>query len=225
MRPASTAFGSDAKPGAWREQPDFPAAGVLWDLGPHLIDGALVLFGEPKSDLGLRLLPARRRLADRRRLRRDMEYPRAARHCCAPASSPMPQPSPARCTEPGSFVKYGMDPQEEILRSPQLSRRPRLGRRLGRGAGGTMGNAEPAIGETEEDQNGARGLSRLLRQHARRDRKRRSPGCPAGTDPAYPAGAIAGAQEQPRKTSGAVERSGEIRFIAASAKLRTISMT
>ena len=39
----------DAKPGAWREQSDFPAAGVLWDLGPHLIDGALVLFGEPES--------------------------------------------------------------------------------------------------------------------------------------------------------------------------------
>src|SRR6202008_4119539 len=42
-------FRLDAKPGAWREKPEFPAAGVLWDLGPHLIDGALVLFGEPES--------------------------------------------------------------------------------------------------------------------------------------------------------------------------------
>ena len=42
-------FRLDAKPGAWREQADFPAAGVLWDLGPHLIDGALVLFGEPET--------------------------------------------------------------------------------------------------------------------------------------------------------------------------------
>src|ERR1700758_888868 len=41
-------FRLDAKPGAWREKSDFPAAGVLWDLGPHLIDGALVLFGEPE---------------------------------------------------------------------------------------------------------------------------------------------------------------------------------
>ena len=42
-------FRLDAKPGAWREKPEFPAAGVLWDLGPHLIDQALVLFGTPET--------------------------------------------------------------------------------------------------------------------------------------------------------------------------------
>src|SRR5579864_7430188 len=42
-------FRLDPKPGAWREKPDYPAAGVLWDLGPHLIDQALVLFGEPET--------------------------------------------------------------------------------------------------------------------------------------------------------------------------------
>src|SRR5579863_2849941 len=42
-------FRLETKPSAWREQADFPAAGVLWDLGPHLIDGALVLFGEPET--------------------------------------------------------------------------------------------------------------------------------------------------------------------------------
>src|SRR3954469_20065522 len=42
-------FRLGAKPNAWRERADFPAAGVLWDLGPHLIDGALVLFGAPES--------------------------------------------------------------------------------------------------------------------------------------------------------------------------------
>jgi len=42
-------FRLDSKPGAWREQAKFPAAGVLWDLGPHLLDGAMVLFGEPES--------------------------------------------------------------------------------------------------------------------------------------------------------------------------------
>src|SRR5579864_4542733 len=41
-------FRLDAKAGAWREKADFPAAGVLWDLGPHLLDGAMVLFGEPE---------------------------------------------------------------------------------------------------------------------------------------------------------------------------------
>ena len=34
--------------GAWRELPDpADAGGVLWDLGPHLIDQACVLFGNP----------------------------------------------------------------------------------------------------------------------------------------------------------------------------------
>jgi predicted dehydrogenase len=33
---------------AWREQPG-PAAGIWFDLGPHLVDQALLLFGYPKS--------------------------------------------------------------------------------------------------------------------------------------------------------------------------------
>jgi predicted dehydrogenase len=36
------------KEGAWREKADpADAGGVLWDLGPHLIDQACLLFGEP----------------------------------------------------------------------------------------------------------------------------------------------------------------------------------
>src|SRR5277367_5249510 len=42
-------FRLDAKPGAWREKADHPAAGVLWDLGPHVIDQALMLVGEPRA--------------------------------------------------------------------------------------------------------------------------------------------------------------------------------
>src|SRR6201988_2775220 len=42
-------FRLEAKAGAWREHADHPGAGVLFDLGPHLIDQALVLFGEPHS--------------------------------------------------------------------------------------------------------------------------------------------------------------------------------
>jgi scyllo-inositol 2-dehydrogenase (NADP+) len=32
--------------GSWKEQ-DVPGSGILWDLGPHLIDQALQLFGRP----------------------------------------------------------------------------------------------------------------------------------------------------------------------------------
>jgi len=42
-------------PDAWREKPG-PGAGTWWDLGPHLIDQALQLFGRPKAifaDIGV----------------------------------------------------------------------------------------------------------------------------------------------------------------------------
>jgi len=35
------------KPGSWREIPE-PGSGILWDLGPHLLDYALALFGRPR---------------------------------------------------------------------------------------------------------------------------------------------------------------------------------
>ncbi len=37
-----------APKGSWKEQ-DVPGSGVLWDLGPHLIDQALQLFGMPET--------------------------------------------------------------------------------------------------------------------------------------------------------------------------------
>ena len=43
------------KPGAWRERPE-PGAGVWFDLGPHLLDQAFVLFGTPRAVAGRDLL-------------------------------------------------------------------------------------------------------------------------------------------------------------------------
>src|SRR5258707_1937559 len=40
-------FRPKSKPGAWREVPG-PGSGVLADLGPHLVDYALTLFGAPE---------------------------------------------------------------------------------------------------------------------------------------------------------------------------------
>jgi len=40
-------FRPKLKPGAWREVPG-PGSGVLADLGPHLLDYALTLFGAPE---------------------------------------------------------------------------------------------------------------------------------------------------------------------------------
>src|ERR1700719_3233619 len=41
-------FRPDLKPGAWRERVS-PGAGILFDIAPHLIDHALVLFGLPEA--------------------------------------------------------------------------------------------------------------------------------------------------------------------------------
>jgi scyllo-inositol 2-dehydrogenase (NADP+) len=110
-------FRLDSKPNAWREQPDFPAAGVLWDLGPHLLDGALVLFGEPESICATAL---RQRVSATIDDAFDvhMQYPRLHATLRARIIAYAPGPHLLLHGTEGSFLKYGMDPQEEILRGP-----------------------------------------------------------------------------------------------------------
>src|SRR5579872_978883 len=110
-------FRLDAKPGAWREVADFPAAGVLWDLGPHVIDGALVLFGEPESIYAAALCQRETSKVD------DafdviMQYPHLRATLRARIIAYAPSHHLLVHGTEGSFVKYGMDPQEEILRGP-----------------------------------------------------------------------------------------------------------
>lgn len=110
-------FRLESKPGAWREKSDFPAAGVLWDLGPHLIDGALVLFGEPESIYAAALRQRETSEVD------DafdviLQYPHLRATLRARIIAYAPSHHLLVHGTEGSFVKYGMDPQEEILRSP-----------------------------------------------------------------------------------------------------------
>src|SRR2546427_9344844 len=41
-------FRPELRPTAWREQPH-PGSGIWFDLGSHLLDQALVLFGNPRA--------------------------------------------------------------------------------------------------------------------------------------------------------------------------------
>jgi scyllo-inositol 2-dehydrogenase (NADP+) len=109
-------FRLDAKPGAWREKADFPAAGVLWDLGPHLIDGALVLFGEPETIYASAFCQRESSTVDDA-FEVYMEYPRTRATLRARIIAYAPSHHLLLHGTAGSFVKYGMDPQEEILRS------------------------------------------------------------------------------------------------------------
>lgn len=103
------------KPGAWREQA-LPGSGVLFDLGSHLIDQALILFGKPKGIF-----------ADVRRQREGaaaddnfevhLEYPNTKVTLKAGALVCEPSPRFVLYGTKGSFVKYGLDPQEDALKA------------------------------------------------------------------------------------------------------------
>ena len=109
----------------WREVPE-PGAGVLNDLGPHLIDQVLKLFGMPdwvEADIGAQRDGA---LVDDyfaitlafRRMR-----------ACLRSSSVVAAPRPRFGLHGtfGSFVKSGLDPQESQLRAGMRSRDPSFG--------------------------------------------------------------------------------------------------
>jgi scyllo-inositol 2-dehydrogenase (NADP+) len=99
----------------WKEDPD-KGAGLLLDLGPHLIDQVLYLFGLPeavRADV----------LAQRGGSRIDdyfaltLEY--GAMRALLSASMLVAEPRPRFAVHGsgGSFVKYGVDPQEAALKA------------------------------------------------------------------------------------------------------------
>lgn len=109
-------FRLQPKPGAWREKADYPAAGVLWDLGPHVIDQALVLFGEPESLWASAFCQRETsQVDDAFDIYMQYRNRRATLRARIIAYAPGPH-FVVHGTE-GSFLKYGMDPQEPILRS------------------------------------------------------------------------------------------------------------
>jgi predicted dehydrogenase len=119
-------FRLEGKPNAWRENADHPAAGVLWDLGPHLIDQALVLFGEPES-IWATAFGQRRDSKIDDSFDVQMEYPRMRAGLRARSIAYAPGPHFLIHGTEGTFLKYGMDPQEEILRSENCPDGPAWG--------------------------------------------------------------------------------------------------
>jgi scyllo-inositol 2-dehydrogenase (NADP+) len=99
----------------WQEKTS-PGNGVLHDLGAHLVDQALVLFGTPEAIV-----------ADVR-LERDLAvvndaftlclyYPRLRVWLSSTMLARTPGPRFVAHGTLGSFVKYGLDPQERALQS------------------------------------------------------------------------------------------------------------
>lgn len=103
----------------WRET-EVPGAGLLYDLGAHLIDQALVLFGMPRA---VTADVARQRAAARADDYFHVVLDYGRRRAVLHASVLVRDPGPRYLVhgDGGSFVKYGMDGQEAALRE---GRRP-----------------------------------------------------------------------------------------------------
>jgi predicted dehydrogenase len=106
------------RPGAWRERAE-PGSGVFFDLGVHLIDQAVVLFGLPKA------------ITADIRIERDgavvddafdvtMHYPRTRVLLRASMVALAPDVRYIVRGDNGAFVKYGIDPQEEALKRGEV---------------------------------------------------------------------------------------------------------
>ena len=115
----------EPKPNAWREEPG-PGNGIFYDLGPHLIDQALCLFGMPESIY-----------AD---LRKERPHARAVDYFDVQLYYPglkvilkggmlVREPGPRYMVHgfEGSFIKYGEDPQEALLRAGEKPGGPEWG--------------------------------------------------------------------------------------------------
>jgi len=110
------------KPNAWREEP-LPGSGVWFDIGPHLFDQALLLFGIPEA-IGADIRIER----DGGRIDDAFDVTLYYRHARAVLRASMLRP-PVGPTwivngTKGSFVKSGMDPQEAALKEGRTPDEP-----------------------------------------------------------------------------------------------------
>ncbi|MBH8596580.1 MULTISPECIES: oxidoreductase [unclassified Thermoactinomyces] len=102
----------------WKEQ-NLPGSGVLYDLGSHLIDQALLLFGKPQT-IWADLRAEREGTESVDYFHLVLGYPelRVILH----SGSLVREAGPRFILhgDKGSFIKYGLDPQEEQLKAGLL---------------------------------------------------------------------------------------------------------
>jgi len=115
-------FRPDQKPNAWREEP-LPGSGVWFDIGPHLFDQALLLFGVPEAiGADIRIERDRGRVDDAFDVTLYYQHIRAVLR----ASMLRPPVGPTWLVHgtKASFVKFGMDPQEAALKEGRTPDEP-----------------------------------------------------------------------------------------------------
>lgn len=110
----------------WREN-SVPGAGVLYDLGAHLIDQALHLFGSTPKGISADVKAQREgaTVDDYFHIRLDYDPLQVILHSSSLVRSPGPR-FQVHGTK-GSFIKYGSDPQEGQLREGETHTHPSWG--------------------------------------------------------------------------------------------------
>ncbi|SEK96985.1 oxidoreductase [Parapedobacter koreensis] len=123
-------FRNALKENAWREA-NLPGSGILYDLGAHLIDQSLQLFGKPEAiNADLRTQRPGAQAVDDFEL--ILHYPQLKVSLKGAMLVKEPSPRYALYGLDGAFVKYGIDPQEAALKAgespkgnPNWGREPR----------------------------------------------------------------------------------------------------
>lgn len=110
----------------WKEDPG-AESGLIYNLGSHLIDQALVLFGKPEAVTGnLRIVRKGGRVNDYFDL--TLHYPELDARLKSSYLVRQPGPRFILHGNDGSFVKYGTDPQEEALKLGANPNQPNWGK-------------------------------------------------------------------------------------------------
>lgn len=111
--------------GSWKERRE-PGTGLLFDLGPHLIDQALQLFGIPEAITAeLRVEREQAQVEDAFDV--TLHYPDVRAFLRAGVLRAAPGPRYWICGTEGTFTKYGLDPQEDALKQGLLPGSPNWG--------------------------------------------------------------------------------------------------
>ncbi|HEY4876294.1 MAG TPA: oxidoreductase [Puia sp.] len=118
-------YRAEARPNAWREK-DKPGSGILFDLGSHLIDQALILFGIPKTiTADIRRQRPHSIVDDYFDIRLDYGFTKIILESGMLVREPGPRFMIHGTI--GSYIKSGEDPQEALLKAGLMPNIPKWG--------------------------------------------------------------------------------------------------
>ena len=115
----------EPKAGAWREE-GLPGSGILYDLGSHLIDQSLYFFGMPQAVTAhIKAMRTWAKADDSFDVK--LHYPTHTSTLKSTMVAKIPGPTFQVHGTKGSFVKYGLDVQEENLDKGAIPNTPDWG--------------------------------------------------------------------------------------------------